>query len=86
MGYKDDRIRWVNDLHFNFARPDKKLFPKKVIEYMGYDASKVKRTIMQNGTGIYEKMQEHICQITGKSHPNSAVKVLVTKGNGVLPI
>ena len=67
-------------------RPDKKLFPKKVIEYMGYDASKVKRTIMQNGTGIYDKMKEHICQITGKSHPNSAVKVLVTKGNGVLPI
>jgi len=86
MGYKDARIRWVNDLHFDFAKPDKKLFPKKVIEYMGYDASKVKRTIMQNGTGIYEKMQEHICQITGKSHPNSAVKVLVTKGNGVLPI
>ena len=86
MGYKDARIRWVNDLHFDFARPDKKLCPKKVIEYMGYDASKVKRTIMQNGTGIYDKMKEHVCQITGKSHFNSAVKVLVTKGNGVLPI
>jgi|TARA_B100000287_G_scaffold112556_1_gene104858 asparagine synthetase B (glutamine-hydrolysing) len=86
MAYKDDRIRWVNDLHYDFARPDKKTFPKKVIEYMGYNSDKVKRTVMQDGVGIYDKMKEHVCQITGKTHFNSAVKVLVNKGNGVLEI
>jgi len=41
---------------------------------------------MQDGVGIYDKMKEHVCQITGKTHFNSAVKVLVNKGNGVLEI
>ena len=42
-----DVIRWVNDLHYGFSRPDKKLLHKKFIEYLGYDPKKVKRGIMQ---------------------------------------
>ena len=40
---------------------------------------------MEKGTGIYEIVQEKICQMTGKSHPNTAVKVLVNQG-AALPI
>ena len=40
---------------------------------------------MQQGTGIYDKMKEHVCQLTGKSHFNSAVKQLVNQGAS-LPI
>ena len=85
MAYKDDRVRWINDLDYDFSDPEHKVFPKKVIQYLGYDSSKVKRTIMQKGTGIYDKMKEHVCQITGKTHFNSAVKQLVNQGAS-LPI
>ena len=86
MAFKHpDILRWVNDTEYSFSRPDKKLLPLKVIEYLGYDPVNVKRTIMEKGTGIYEIVQEKICQMTGKSHPNSAVKVLVNQG-ATLPI
>ena len=64
MAFKHPKtLRWVNDLHYNFARPDKKLLPKKVIEYLGYDPINVKRTIMEKGTGIYEIIQKKIILI-----------------------
>ena len=86
MAFKHpDILRWVNDTEYSFSRPDKKLLPKKVIEYLGYDPVNVKRTIMEKGTGIYEIVQEKICQMTGKSHPNTAVKILVNQG-AALPI
>jgi len=86
MAFKHpDILRWVNDTEYSFSRPDKKLLPLKVIEYLGYDPVNVKRTIMEKGTGIYEIVQEKICQMTGKSHPNSAVKVLINQG-ATLPI
>lgn len=72
-----ETLRWVNDLHYNFVRPDKKLLPKKVIEYLGYDPINVKRTIMEKGTGIYEIIQKKICQMTEKNHPNTALKTIV---------
>tara|TARA_R100001377_G_scaffold82915_1_gene63782 strand:- start:12 stop:956 length:945 start_codon:yes stop_codon:yes gene_type:complete len=85
LAYKDDRVRWINDLDYDFSHPEHKEFPKKVIQHLGYDSAKVKRTIMQQGTGIYDKMKEHVCQLTGKSHFNSAVKQLVNQGAS-LPI
>ena len=86
MAFKHpDILRWVNDTEYSFSRPDKKLLPLKVIEYLGYDPVNVKRTIMEKGTGIYEIVQEKICQMTGKSHPNTAVKILVNQG-AELPI
>ena len=86
MAFKHpDILRWVNDLAYSFSRPDKKLLPKKMIEYLGYDPSNVDRTIMEKGTGIYDTMKIKVCQMTGKSHPNTAVKVLVNRG-AALPI
>ena len=86
MAFKHpDILRWVNDLAYSFSRPDKKLLPKKMIEYLGYDPSNVDRTIMEKGTGIYDTMKIKVCQMTGKSHPNSAVKVLVNQG-AALPV
>ena len=78
MAFKHpDILRWVNDTEYSFSQPHKKLLPKKVIEYLGYDPIKVKRTIMEKGTGIYEIIQEKICQMTGKNHPNTALKTIV---------
>jgi asparagine synthetase B (glutamine-hydrolysing) len=86
MAFKHpDILRWVNDLAYSFSRPDKKLLPKKMIEYLGYDPINVDRTIMEKGTGIYDTMKIKVCQMTGESHPNSAVKVLVNQGT-MLPI
>ena len=82
MAFKHpDILRWVNDLEYKFSRPDIKLFPKKVIEYLGYDPIKVDRTIMEQGTGIYDIMKIVLelmasSSQSGKS-PNSAVKELV---------
>ena len=82
MAFKHpDTLRWVNDLEYKFSRPDIKLFPKKVIEYLGYDPIKVDRTIMEQGTGIYDIMKIVLelmasSSQSGKS-PNSAVKELV---------
>ena len=82
MAFKHpDILRWVNDLEYKFSRPDIKLFPKKVIEYLGYDPIKVDRTIMEQRTGIYDMMKIVLelmasSSQSGKS-PNSAVKELV---------
>ena len=82
MAFKHpDILRWVNDLEYKFSRPDIKLFPKKVIEYLGYDPIKVNRTIMEKGTGIYDIMKIVLELMaaspqSGKS-PNSAVKELI---------
>ena len=82
MAFKHpDILRWVNDLEYKFSRPDRKTFPKKVIEYLGYDPDKVNRTIMEKGTGIYDAMKIVLELMaaspkTGKS-PNSAVKELI---------
>ena len=82
MAFKHpDILRWVNDLEYKFSRPDIKLFPKKVIEYLGYDPDKVNRTIMEKGTGIYDAMKIILELMaaspqSGKS-PNSAVKELI---------
>ena len=82
MAFKHpDILRWVNDLEYKFSRPDRKIFPKKVIEYLGYDPIKVNRTIMEKGTGIYDAMKIVLELMaaspkTGKS-PNSAVKELI---------
>ena len=82
MAFKHpDILRWVNDLEYKFSRPDRKTFPKKVIEYLGYDPDKVNRTIMEKGTGIYDAMKIILELMaaspkTGKS-PNSAVKELI---------
>ena len=82
MAFKHpDTLRWVNDLEYKFSRPDIKLFPKKVIEYLGYDPIKVNRTIMEKGTGIYDIMKIVLELMaaspqSGKS-PNSAVKELI---------
>ena len=55
MAFKHpDTLRWVNDVLYSFARPDKKTLPKEVIKYLGYNPENVKRTIMEKGTGIYE--------------------------------
>lgn len=82
MAFKHpDILRWVNDLEYKFSRPDRKIFPKKVIEYLGYDPDKVNRTIMEKGTGIYDAMKIILELMaaspqSGKS-PNSAVKELI---------
>ena len=86
MAFKHpDILRWVNDVPYSFARPDKKTLPKEVIKYLGYNPENVKRTIMEKGTGIYEIVGDRIMQMTGKTNPNSAVKMIVNSG-AQLPI
>ena len=86
MAFKHpDILRWVNDVPYSFARPDKKTLPKEAIKYLGYNPENVKRTIMEKGTGIYEIVGERVMQMTGKTHPNSAVKMIVNSG-AQLPI
>ena len=82
MAFKHPEIlRWVNDLAYSFSRPDIKLLPKKMIEYLGYDPINVNRTIMEQGTGIYEIMKIILELMASSPHsgksPNSAVKELV---------
>ena len=86
MAFKHpDTLRWVNDVLYSFARPDKKTLPKEVIKYLGYNPENVKRTIMEKGTGIYEIVGDKIMQMTGKNSPNNAVKTIVNSG-AQLPI
>ena len=86
MAFKNpDILRWVNDLDFQFANPDKKLLPKEMIRHLGYDETKVKRTIMQQGTGLYDKMKEHMMQLTGAKSPNGAVKKYMNENHSPLP-
>ena len=80
-----DIIRWVNDLDFDFANPNTKLFPKETIRYLGYDPKRLKRTVMQQGTGLYDKMKEHMMQLTGAKSPNGAVKKYMNTNHSPLP-
>jgi len=61
-----DVIEWVNRLPYNFANkgayPKNKHLHKEFISYMGnYDNSQ-ERTVMQIGTGIYEKLKGYLNQ------------------------
>jgi len=81
MAFKNpDILRWVNDLHYSYAEPHKKTFPKEVIKYMGYEPNKVKRTVMEYGTGIFEVVEEKLMLMTGANSRNAAVKKLVNSG------
>ena len=85
MAFKNpDIIRWVNDLDFEFANPNTKLFPKEVIRYLGYNPKKVKRTIMQLNTGLYYEMKKHMMQLTGAKSPNAAVKKYMNGGEAII--
>jgi len=81
MAFKNpDILRWVNDLHYGYAKPHSKTFPKEVIKYMGYEPNKVKRTVMEYGTGIFEVMEEKLMLMTGANSRNAAVKKFVNSG------
>jgi hypothetical protein len=81
MAFKNpDILRWVNDLHYSYSVPHKKTFPKEVIKYMGYNPEKVKRTVMEFGTGIFHTMEEKLMLMTGANSRNGAVKKLVNSG------
>jgi len=82
-------IEWVNRLPYDFANvgayPKNKHLHKEFIKYMGdYDNSQ-ERTVMQIGTGIYEKLQDYLMQTYKTKTPNSAVKLLVSSSS-TLPI
>ena len=83
-------IEWVNRLPYEFANgekryPKNKKIHKEFIKYMGnYDNSQ-ERTVMQIGTGIYEKLQDYLMQTYKTKTPNSAVKLLVSSSS-TLPI
>jgi len=82
MAFKHpDILRWVNDLAYSFSRPDTKLFPKRVIQYLGYDPINVNRTIMEKGTGIYDIMKIVLELMASSSKlgksPNSVVAELI---------
>lgn len=83
-------IEWVNRLPYEFANgekryPKNKKIHKEFIRYMGnYDNSQ-ERTVMQIGTGIYEKLQDYLMQTYKTKTPNSAVKLLVSSSS-TLPI
>ena len=84
MAFKHPNIlRWVNRLNYDFSIPHKKHLHKSVIEYMGYDAKNVKRTVMQYGTGIYTDIQEHLKQITNAKNPNTAVRLFVNNSESL---
>ena len=83
-------IGWVNRLPYKFANgekryPKNKKIHKEFISYMGdYDNSQ-ERTVMQIGTGIYEKLQDYLMQTYKTKTPNTAVKQLVSTSS-TLPI
>jgi asparagine synthetase B (glutamine-hydrolysing) len=84
MAFKQpDILRWVNRLNYDFSIPHKKHLHKSVIEYMGYNAKNVKRTVMQYGTGIYTDIQEHLKQITNAKNPNTAVRLFVNNSESL---
>jgi len=84
-----DVIEWVNRLPYSFANlggyPKNKHLHKEFISYMGnYDNSQ-ERTVMQIGTGIYDKLKDYLNQKYKTKTPNTAVKQLVSTSN-TLPI
>jgi hypothetical protein len=84
-----DVIEWVNRLPYSFANlggyPKNKHLHKEFISYMGnYDNSQ-ERTVMQIGTGIYDKLKDYLNQKYKTKTPNTAVKQIVSS-TSTLPI
>ena len=84
-----ETLEWVNRLPYDFANkgayPKNKHLHKEFISYMGdYDNSQ-ERTVMQIGTGIYDKLKDYLNTTYKTKTPNSAVKQLVSTSSA-LPI
>ena len=84
-----DVLEWVNRLPYSFANvrayPKNKHLHKEFISYMGnYDNSQ-ERTVMQIGTGIYDKLKDYLNTTYKTKTPNAAVKQLVSTSS-TLPI
>ena len=84
-----DVLEWVNSLPYSFANlkgyPKNKHLHKEFISYMGdYDNSQ-ERTVMQIGTGIYDKLKDYLNTTYKTKTPNAAVKQLVSTSSA-LPI
>jgi asparagine synthetase B (glutamine-hydrolysing) len=89
MAYKDRKVlEWVNRLPYDFANgaryPKNKRLHKEFIKYMGYD-NPHERTVMQVGTGIYDKFKEHLITTYKVNRPNQAVNQIVNS-TSTLPI
>jgi len=89
MAYKDREVlEWVNRLPYDFANgaryPKNKKLHKEFIKYMGYD-NPHERTIMQVGTGIYDKMKDYLIKEYKTNTANAAVNRIV-KTSSTLPI
>ena len=81
MAFKDrETLEWVNRLPYDFScagrYPKNKRLHKEFIKYMGYD-NPHERTIMQVGTGIYDKMKEYLIQTYKTKTANGAVNKIV---------
>src|SRR5210317_960189 len=84
-----DKLEWVNRLPYSFANlggyPKNKHLHKEFISYMGnYDNSQ-ERTVMQIGTGIYDKLKDYLNSKYKTKTPNTAVKQIVSS-TSTLPI
>ena len=89
MAYKDREVlEWVNRLPYDFANgaryPKNKKLHKEFIKYMGYD-NPHERTIMQVGTGIYDKIKDYLITTYKTNTANAAVNRIV-KTSSTLPI
>jgi len=89
MAFKDRaKLEWVNRLPYDFANagryPKNKRLHKEFIRYMGYD-NPHERTIMQVGTGIYDKMKDYLTSTYGTKSANAAVRQIVNTSS-TLPI
>ena len=89
MAYKDREVlEWVNRLPYDFANgaryPKNKKLHKEFIKYMGYD-NPHERTIMQVGTGIYDKMKDYLIKEYKTNTANAAVNRIV-KTSSTLPV
>lgn len=89
MAYKNrDTLEWVNRLPYDFANggryPKNKRLHKEFIKYMGYD-NPHERTVMQVGTGIYDKMKDYLIKEYKTNTANAAVNRIV-KTSSTLPI
>ena len=89
MAYKDRKVlEWVNRLPYDFANgaryPKNKRLHKEFIKYMGYD-NPHERTIMQVGTGIYDKMKDYLITTYKTNTANAAVNRIV-KTSSTLPV
>lgn len=80
MAFKDRvTLEWVNRLPYSFAIGKSllnKQLHKEFIRYMGYDNSH-KRTVMQLGTGVYDKLKNYLIQTYRTNTANQAVHQIV---------